>query len=457
VTRALRRLSIRIRLTVLFSAVMAVVLLAMGGFVYERVGSSLSTSLNNDLRVRADDVSAPKDGTHGDARDFGGAEGVAQLLAGSGVVLRGTPALAGQSLLSPAELASARLGPVFIDRSVPPAFGDGRWRLLAEPVSDRPDAEIAVVAASLRPREEALHHLLAQLLLAGLAGLGLASGAGYALAAAALRPVEEMSRRAAAISLQGGDKRLPVPETGDEIAKLGTRLNEMLARMETAFAHERRFLADASHELQTPLAILRAELEIALRRPRSREELEDVVRSAQEEANRLGKLAEDLLVVARSDQGVLPVILVTIRADDLLESVSERFARRALDAGRSIAIETSPDLELRCDPIRIGQALGNLIDNSLRYGAGDIALLARRRASVVELHVRDDGGGFPAAFLPRAFERFSRADQARSGPGSGLGLAIVQAIARAHGGDANVANRAGGGSDVWLALPRASV
>jgi two-component system OmpR family sensor kinase len=442
---------------VLFAVVMTVVLLAIGGFVYERVGSSLSTSLNNDLRVRADDVSAPRDGNHGDARDFGGAEGVAQLLAGSGRVLRGTPALGGRSLLTGAELAAARLGPTFIDRSVPPAFGSGRWRLLAEPVSDKPGAEIAVVAASLRPREEALDHLLAQLLLAGVAALLLASVAGYALAAAALRPVEEMSRRAAAISLQGGDKRLPVPETGDEIAKLGMRLNEMLARMETAFSHERRFLADASHELQTPLAILRAELEIALRRPRSREELEDVVRSAQEEANRLGKLAEDLLVVARSDQGALPVSLSTIRADDLLASVAERFTRRALDAGRAITTETSPRLELVCDPVRIGQALGNLIDNSLRYGAGDITLLASRRSSVVELHVRDDGGGFPAAFLPRAFERFSRADDVRSAPGSGLGLAIVLAIARAHGGDANVANRPGGGSDVWLALPRAIV
>ena len=90
-----------------------------------------------------------------------------------------------------------------------------------------------------------------------------------------------------------------------------------------------------------------------------------------------------------------------------------------------------------CDPIRIGQALDNLIDNSLRYGAGTITLAARRRASVVELHVRDDGGGFPAAFLPRAFERFSRADERALGPGSGLGLAIVQAIARAHGGDAH--------------------
>jgi signal transduction histidine kinase len=451
----LNRVSIRVRLTLLFAGVMTLVLLAIGGFVYERVGSSLSSSLNRDLRVRADDVSARKaNGTRGDARDFGGAEGVAQLLASNGRVLRTTPALGNQSLLTPSELRAARAGPITLDRPFSQEFGEGRWRVLARPVSSKPGADIAVVGASLHPREEALQHLFVQLMLAGVAALLLASVGGYALAAAALRPVEEMSQRAAAISLEGSDTRLPVPHTRDEIAKLGSRLNEMLERIEVSFAHERRFLADASHELQTPLAILRAELEIALRRPRSREELEDVIRSAQEETNHLAQLAEDLLVVARSDQGALRVSLTTISADDLLASVVARFARRAREAGRELIAEAPVGLDLVCDPIRISQALGNLIDNSLRYGAGDITLAADRRSSVVELHVRDDGGGFPATYLPRAFERFSRADDARSGPGSGLGLAIVQAIARAHGGSAVATNRAGGGSDVWVALPR---
>jgi two-component system OmpR family sensor kinase len=454
----LSRLSIRIRLTLLFAVVMAVVLVAIGGFVYERVGSSLTASLNNDLRIRADDVSAAsREGETERARDFGGAEGVAQLLAPNGRVLRATQALGATPLLTPAQFKAAQRGPILVNRPAPAAFGDERWRLLARPVDDGPETQVAIVAASLRPRAVALKELLVQLLLAGAAALVLASIAGYSIAAAALRPVEEMSRRAAAISLQGSDKRLPVSSSGDEIAKLGSRLNEMLERLETAFAHERRFLADASHELQTPLAILRAELEIALRRPRSRDELEEVVRSAQEEANRLSRLAADLLVVARADQGALPVSLSTIHADDLLASVAERFDRRARDAGRVIVTEAAPNLELLCDPIRIGQALDNLIDNSLRYGAGTITLAANRRASVVELHVRDDGGGFPAAFLPRAFERFSRADEARSGLGSGLGLAIVQAIARAHGGEATVANRSEGGSDVSLALPHHAV
>ena len=451
----LSRVSIRVRLTLLFAGVMAIVLLAVGGFVYERVGSSLSSSLNRDLRVRADDVSALKpNGTRGDARDFGGAEGVAQLLASNGRVLRTTPALGSLSLLTGPELRAARAGHDHPGSPVPAGLRGGTLagarpaRLDQARGRDRGRGRVA------QPREEALQHLLVQLMLAGVAALLLASVGGYALAAAALRPVEEMSQRAAAISLQGADTRLPVPRTRDEIAKLGSRLNEMLERIEVAFAHERRFLADASHELQTPLAILRAELEIALRRPRSREELEDVIRSAQEEANHLGQLAEDLLVVARSDQGALRVSLTTISADDLLASVAARFARRARDAGRELVAEAPAGLELVCDPIRISQALGNLIDNSLRYGAGDITLAADRRSSVVELHVRDDGGGFPASFLPRAFERFSRADDARSGPGSGLGLAIVQAIARAHGGSAVATNRVGGGSDVWVALPR---
>ena len=455
----LTRLSIRIRLTVVFAGVMAIVLLALGAFVYERVGSSLNSSVNRDLDVRADDISAL---THraatGDGRDFGGAEGVAQLLTPD---RQGCPGDAG---CREPPASDPRPGPrratadhCASSSSSLPGFGEGHWRVLARPVSDVPGAEIAVVAASLEPREEALDHLFVELLLGGAAALLLASAAGYGLAAAALRPVEAMSRKAAAISLRGDDKRLPVPPTGDEIAKLGERLNEMLARIEAAFAHERRFLADASHELQTPLAILRAELELALRRPRSREELEDVVRSAQEETNRLGKLAEDLLVVARSDQGALPVSVATVGADELLRGVAERFARRATEEGRTLSTETPAGLELVCDPVRIGQALANLIDNSLRYGGGSITLAAIPRGDMVELHVRDDGGGFPAAFLPRAFERFSRAGDARSSSGSGLGLAIVQAIAMAHGGSAAAANRGGGGSDVWLALPRQAV
>ncbi len=434
----------------------AIVFLGTGSFVYLRVGSSLSRSVNQDLHARADDVVglAGRPTRSADSREFTGGEGVAQLIGSDGRILRTTPPLGSRPLLSPAELVRAQRRAILVERAALHGFGEGRWRLLATPAHARGGPAVAVVAASLEPREEALQHLLVQLLFGGAVALLLASLAGYALASAALRPVEAMSRKAAAISLRGDEQRLPVPATRDEIAHLGERLNEMLARIEAAFAHERRFLADASHELRTPLAILQAELELALRRPRSRADLEEVLHSAKEETDRLTQLAEDLLVVAGADQGALPMRLSPHPAEPILHGVAERFDGRAREAGRRIVTRSPEELELLCDPIRVGQALSNLVDNALRYGGGDVTISALEQNGDVELHVSDDGEGFPAGFLPHVFERFSRADERRSGGGNGLGLAIVEAIAHAHGGRAGAENRCGGGSDVWLALPK---
>jgi signal transduction histidine kinase len=227
----------------------------------------------------------------------------------------------------------------------------------------------------------------------------------------------------------------------------------MLARLESALARERAFVADASHELRTPLALLKAELDLALRRPRSPEELERALRSAADETDRLAQLAEDLLVLAHSDRGELPLRRERIRVRELLERVAERFARRAAEAGRTLAVDAPEDLAVDADALRLEQALGNLVDNALRHGGGAVVLAARGEGAVVSLHVTDEGGGFPPDLLPRAFERFTRGDEARSGGGTGLGLAIVDVIARAHGGSAHAAGRAPGGADVWLELP----
>ena len=156
-------------------------------------------------------------------------------------------------------------------------------------------------------RDESLERLRRELLLGSPLALLLATIAGYLLAGAALRPVEAMRRKASAISAQTPGSRLPVPSARDEVSRLAETLNDMLERLETAFEHERRFVADASHELRTPLALLRTELELALRHPRSREELEDALRSAAEETERLTALAADLLLIARADQGAVPI------------------------------------------------------------------------------------------------------------------------------------------------------
>jgi signal transduction histidine kinase len=305
---------------------------------------------------------------------------------------------------------------------------------------------VVVVAQSLEDRDETLSGFLMTLLLVGLGALVVVSALGYAFATAALRPVEAMRAEAAAISGDETGRRLPLPRARDEVRRLGETLNAMLARLESALERERSFVADASHELRTPLALLKAELELALRRPRSGEELERAVRSAADETDRLVRLAEDLLVLARSDQGRLALRREPLRVGDLFAGVADRY-------GGSVEAGASDSLEIVGDRARLEQALGNLVDNALRHGGVPVRLTASVANGAVELHVLDEGPGFPPEFLPRAFERFSRPDGARSGRGAGLGLALAEAVAAAHGGSAGAANRGARGADVWLSIP----
>ena len=262
-----------------------------------------------------------------------------------------------------------------------------------------------------------------------------------------MRPVESMRAEAAVISGAEPGRRLPLPRSRDEIRRLGETLNAMLGRLEAALERERSFVADASHELRTPLALLQTELELARRQPRSREELEQALTSASEETDRLVRLAEDLLVLARSDQGRLPIRQEPVPVAALLHGVAQRF-------GEGVAVAPSVNgLTLVGDQARLEQALGNLVDNALRHGGGSATLSAIADDGTVELHVLDEGPGFPEAFLPHAFERFSRPDEARTGGGAGLGLALAQAIATAHDGSAGAANRSARGADVWLSIP----
>jgi signal transduction histidine kinase len=262
-----------------------------------------------------------------------------------------------------------------------------------------------------------------------------------------------MRRRAARITADSA-ALLPVPRARDEISRLAITLNDMLSRLHGALEHERRFVADASHELRTPIALLRTELELALRRPRSADELKDALRSALDETERLSRLADDLLLLARGEEGSLPLRRDRTELAPLLDNVARRFGPRAHAAGRTVrAHETAAVVD--ADPLRVEQALDNLVDNALAYGGGDVVLMTALDNGLVEVHVMDHGSGFDEAFVDRAFERFSRADEARRRGGSGLGLSIVQLIATAHGGGVGAGNRPGGGADVWLSLPKA--
>jgi two-component system OmpR family sensor kinase len=443
-----RRVPIRVRLALIFALAMAAVLAGFGWFVYARVGDHLSDALDQELRSRAQDLSALV-AEGGSLRTIGGGliepgESFAQLIEGENVV-DATPPLGERPLLSRSEYVRALELPTFADRPSVPGL-DEPARMLAVPVMQN---RVLVVGGTRENRAETLDSLLAAFLIGGPLALLLASAGGYLLAGAALRPIEAMRRRAGEISSSSIGERLPVPEARDEVARLGETLNQMLARIEDGVARERRFISDASHELRTPLTLLRTELELALRKSRSPEDLEQAVRSAAAESERLGRLANDLLLLAGSEQGRLPLKLEPIDVRDLLETVAGRFRTHS---GRSLEVAADNSVVVG-DRLRLEQALGNLVDNALRHGEGTVTLKAETRDGATELHVLDEGRGFEPGFLEHAFERFSRG--ARTGDGSGLGLAIVETVARAHGGTARAGAAAKGGADVWIVLPTA--
>lgn len=453
----LSRLPIRFRLTLGFAGAMALLLAGGGIALHVLLHRSLDGEISRALAARSGDVQAlisqADEGLSQSRRSLitERGESIAQVLDDRGQVFDATPGLRDAPLLNRDQLRRAEQGRLIVDRLTLPQENDAHVRLLAEPFSAQGQRLVVVVGAALDERDETLRQLALLLMVGGPIALLLASFVGYGVAAAAFRPVEAMRQRAERISGREPGGRLPLASSRDEVHRLGETLNAMLERIDTAMTRERAFVSDASHELRTPLAILKGELELARRPGRSAEELRAAVDSAAEETDRLVQLSEDLLVIARLDQGRLPVRPERVVVSRLLADVAQRFTLRAAEAGRALRIDAPTEHVVEADPLRLEQALGNLIENALRHGAGDISLTSVRAGSMIELHVGDAGTGFPADFLPVAFERFTRSDAARGRGGAGLGLAIVDAIARAHGGQAGVRND--GGADAWIAIP----
>jgi signal transduction histidine kinase len=443
------RLPIRLRLTLPFAAAMSIGLAAMGLFIYIRVGGAMLANVDQNLSAQIAEATSNVGKEHELIdQDVSSGPTIAEVVLADGSVVDSTP----RPL--PALATGAVVSPELVSRTVPGLRGTWRLKLVPVRLDDLPAT--LVVGRSLAARADTLHRLGHEFLFAAPIALLLALLTGYGLAAAALRPVEAMRRRAAAVTASTPGSRLPVPRANDEISALAVTLNDMLGRLEASFEHERRFVADASHELRTPLALLKAELDLALRRPRSREELQRALASAADETDRLTRLAEDLLLIARADQGRLPIRPERMHAHEALERVRTRFTARADSLGRTLAL-ADDDPELVADPGRLEQALGNLVDNALEHGGGAVTLGALERDGFVELYVADNGAGVPPEFVARAFDRFSRPDDGRSSRGIGLGLSIVELIARAHGGEAGVRNRPSGGTEIWITLPAAQV
>lgn len=453
----MRRVPVRARVTAAFALALVVVLAGTGLFLYLRFRAEFDHALNQGLRSRAGDVAAlVQQADTGLAQGGASAltargEAFAQILEANGTIFDSTPLVRSVALLGDRDIRLALTRSSFIDR--PPIGRVGASRLFATPVNAQGRRLVVVVGVSLGERTDALNQLGGLLISGGLIALLLVSVAGYAAVASALRPIESMRRQAAEISAGDAGRRLTVPPASDEVSRLGTTLNAMLVRLEKAFARESQFVSDASHELRTPLGIVKTELELALRGARTPAELREAIRSAAEENDRVIRLAEDLLVLARVNQGRLAVRRTSLDLAETLRGVLGRFEPRAAEQGRELHLEVTPVGRAFADPLRLEQAVANLIDNALRYGDGPVTVSTGMTPTGIEIHVTDAGPGFSPEFITEAFERFTRADGARGEGGAGLGLSIVRAIAVAHAGTAHVANRPQGGADAWVVLP----
>lgn len=426
---------LRLRVAAAFAASLAVVLAGLAVFLHARLGVELRRGVDLELRARAGVITAALAQQHPVPIDTGRSvidpdEAFAQVLDRTGHILDASDSMRAHALVDVTTLAAIH-EPEF--RTARVTGVDDPARLLIVPMADRSAA--VVVGANLGDTNEALARLQLLLWIGIPAALVLASLIGWLVAGVALRPVEQIRREAAALSVAGTGE-ITVPHTGDELARLAGTLNELLDRERQALEAEHRFLDEASHDLRTPLGVLKAELDLALSRPRTTSELEQAVRAASRETDQLVRLAEDLLVLARARRGPMSVHREPVRLDGFL-----RECGRAYPA----SVEAS-GLVVDVDAMRLRQAVCNVLDNSLRH-AGDTAVTVaacRRAPDTVSITVRDHGPGFP----PAVIGRLQRSESLRSG----LGLSIVAAVAEAHGGYAEAANASTGGAVVTLVL-----
>ena len=288
----------------------------------------------------------------------------------------------------------------------------------------------------------------------------LAGGGGWALARKALQPVDRMTETARRISAEHLDRQVHGSGAGDELDRLAQTLNEMLGRLNTAFQEIRQFSADASHELQTPLTVLKGEIEVGLRSPRRPEEYQAILRSALEETDRIARLVEGLLLLSRSDAGVLRMDRRPVNLKNLIEDVLKEV--QPLAGSHAVQLRTGPmePAQVPGDPDRLRRLILNLVDNGIKYTppGGSVEISLRTDEKWALLRVSDTGIGISEEDQEEIFRRFYRTAGARAqgGSGAGLGLAIARSIAEAHGGRIQVESAAGQGSRFTISLPLSS-
>jgi heavy metal sensor kinase len=331
-------------------------------------------------------------------------------------------------------------------------------RLLSVPIEiDSQVIAYLQVGRDLEPLQETLARLRTLLFISEPILALLAALAGYWLAGRTLAPIESIRAQAASISARDLSRRLRLTLPDDEVGRLARTFNDMLARLDESFRRQRRFTADASHELRTPLAVIRGEVDVTLEQPRTPAEYEESLRSIGAEAERMSRLANELLLLARGDADELPLEQEEVDLADLLTILAEQIQGEARAANVTLATELPASLLVWGDRDRLLQLFINLLENAFTYAPDSrVTIQGRMDGDSVIMAVTDTGPGIPSAHLPHLFERFYRADKARSraNGGSGLGLAIAQEIVHAHGGTLDANSQVGQGTTFTVRLPR---
>jgi len=438
--------SLRLRLALVFSLATALAVTFAGVLFLYQLRDNLDDTLDSGLRERLIENIA-------DLSARGTRDPLQLMLIQNldGTAVAAAPAATGL-MLTAQQRAQALAGEAAFTTNVAGA----RTRILVSTALLGSRRVLVAVGTPTDVADDAIDRVRAALIALGPVAAVASGVAAWLLAGAALRPVEHMRREAAAISEHDPDRRLPVPRTADEVAALATTMNNLLDRLHVALQRDRQFMADAGHELRTPLAIIRAELELGARPGRSPQALHSAIVEAAEETDRLIRLAEDLLFLAKADNQQPILRPQRTQVPELLAAATRR--GRSRDRVPPVEISCPDDLEVTLDPDRMLQAIDNLLDNAIGHTQPGTPVHLNaicEDSGAVIIEVTDSGAGLPPEFLPHAFERFRRAEHARSRDtgGTGLGLPITQAIIRAHGGTITLTNRAPVGATATIRLP----
>ena len=471
--------SLRLQVTVWYTTAFTILLVLTGAVFYLYLEHSLEASIDTDLQLRAQQIASEATlGTNtvsvhtvlGDLPGFGSQQqsvsvqpvdvnygALVRLLDGRGHLLGETSAFRGLSV-PPASITQPLRGIPW--QGTIKTRHDQEVRLYSRTLANQ-GKTIAViqVGESLTPLHTLLHQLVAALLIAGSLVLACCAGGSYWLAARSFAPIQQLAETARKIKAGSLHQRVPVPDVRDEVQYLAVTFNEMLDSLEQSFAQQRRFVADASHELRTPVAVIRTKAGIALLDPPQLEETVTALSEIRAETERLSLLLTDLLTLARSDEGQAQFEHEVVALDRLVETVAATTEVLATQRGITLEVHVPSPVSVMGDEARLIQVVLNLLENAIRYTkpGGCVTLVVEQTRTTVCLMIRDTGSGIAPEHLPHIFERFYRADAVRrqtEGSSSGLGLSIVAWIVRSHGGSVSVESQIDQGSCFTVLLPR---